>query len=163
MHEIAVLIGDRSRSAMLVALMGGQALTASELARAAGITKQTASAHLARLTRAGLLAAQPQGRHRYFRLAGRDIARLIEQLIGVADRSATAMPRTGPADPAMRRARVCYDHLAGEFGVMVHDSLLRRRLLRAGTDGLEPTSEGAEFFSRLGIDVAPLAAGRRPL
>jgi DNA-binding transcriptional ArsR family regulator len=162
MHEIAALMGDRARSAMLMALMAGQALTATELARAAGVTKQTASAHLARLRRARLIDVEVQGRHHYYRLAGRDIARLLEQLIGVAGRSGTAV-RTGPADPAMRRARVCYDHLAGEFGVMVHDSLIGRRLLRVTEDGLDVTGEGAMVLGRIGIDVAALAGGRRPV
>ena len=163
MHEIAALIGERARSEMLVALMAGQALTATELARVAGVTKQTASAHLARLRRARLIDVEAQGRHRYYRLQGRDVARLLEQLIGVGGRAGAVPLRTGPADPAMRRARVCYDHLAGELGVMVHDGLIRKRMLRASETGLDVSAEGVALFRRIGIDVAGLSDARRPL
>lgn len=160
---IGAVIGEPARARMLMALMGGQALTATELARVAGVTKQTASAHLARLESAALLDVEAHGRHRYFRLADRDVARLIEQLVGVAERTVPAVVRTGPADPGMRRARVCYDHLAGEFGVRVYDSLVKRRYLRPADDGLELTEEGRACIRRFGIDVAALEAERRPL
>jgi DNA-binding transcriptional ArsR family regulator len=163
MHEIAALIAEPARARILTALMGGQALTATELAAEAGVTKQTASAHLSRLLAARLLAVEAQGRHRYYRLAGRDVAQMIESLMGFAGRLSGSRVMTGPADPAMRKARVCYDHLAGELGVLLYDSMLKRRMLRAADDGLDLTEAGREAFEASGIDVAALSEGRRPL
>jgi DNA-binding transcriptional ArsR family regulator len=160
---IAALIGDHARAEVLTALMGGQALTATELAQVAGVTKQTMSSHLAKLVDAGLIAAQSQGRHRYFRLADRDVATLLESLMGVAYRTGALRVRTSPREPALRKARVCYDHLAGDLGVLVYDSLEQRRLLRADGDGVALTARGARFCSEIGVDVAALAQQRRPL
>ena len=113
--RIASLIGDPARANILTALMGGSALTASELAAEAGVTKQTASAHLAKLTEARFIAAERQGRHRYFRLADHQIADVLETLMGIAAKRKPARVRPGPKDPALRKARVCYDHLAGDL------------------------------------------------
>src|SRR6476661_7380324 len=131
---IAALIGDHARAEVLTALMADRALTATELAAVAGVTKQTISAHLAKLLDAGLLAVERQGRHRYFRLADRDVARLLESLMNVAFRAGAVRLRASPREPALRRARVCYDHLAGELAVAAYESLLGRRLL-APSDG----------------------------
>jgi DNA-binding transcriptional ArsR family regulator len=161
--RIAGLIGDAARAEMLSALMGGQALTATELAGVAGITKQTASAHLAKLVDASLLALESQGRHRYYRLADDDVAHLLESLMGVAYRAGAVRLKSSPREPALRRARVCYDHLAGEQGVRVLDSLLERRLVGNGDDGLALTPPGERFFRDFGIDVDGLARQRRPL
>src|SRR6478736_6485491 len=117
---IAALIGDHARAEILTALMGEQALTATELADVAGVTKQTVSTHLAKLVEGRLLTVQSQGRHRYFRLADRDVAQLLESLMGVAFRSGALRARSSPREPALRQARVCYDHLAGELGVAIH-------------------------------------------
>ena len=160
---IAALIGDHARAEILTALMTGQALTATELAQVAGVTKQTVSAHLSKLLEAKLLAMESQGRHRYFRLADRDVAQLLESLMGVAYRTGAVRLRSSPREPALRRARVCYDHLAGELGVLVFDSLERRRFLRKGSEGLELTGPGHEFCAHIGIDVPALAKQRRPL
>ena len=113
--RIAALIGDHARADVLTALVGGQALTATELAQVAGVTKQTISAHLAKLVDARLLAVESQGRHRYFRLADRDVGELLENLMGVAYRTGAVRLRASPREPALRFARVCYDHLAGEL------------------------------------------------
>lgn len=175
--RIAALIGDTARAEMLTALMGGQALTATELAGVAGITRPTASAHLARLVEGRLLRLQAQGRHRYYQLADDDVARLLEGLMGVAWRAGALRLRSSPREPALRSARVCYDHLAGEQGVQLMESLLRRRLLRVpptGAGGPAPTRgdhepalaltpAGAVFFRNWGIEVDALARGRRPL
>jgi DNA-binding transcriptional ArsR family regulator len=130
--RIAALVGDHARAEILTALMGGEALTATELAGVAGVTKQTVSTHLAKLVDARLLAMESQGRHRYFRLADRDVADLLESLMGVAYRAGAVRVRSSPREPALRKARVCYDHLAGDLGVLVFDSLDRRRWLRSG-------------------------------
>jgi DNA-binding transcriptional ArsR family regulator len=157
--RIAALIGDHTRAEVLTALLAGRALTASELAELAGVTKATISAHLAKLLGAGLLAVERQGRHRYFRLAEPDVARLLESLLGVAFRTGAVRLRASPREPALRKARVCYDHLAGELGVFAFEALLRRGLLEANGDRL--TAAGRTWFSGLGIDLERAAAERR--
>ena len=120
---VAALVGDPARANMLTALMTGRALTASELAHQAGITPQTASSHLAKLETGGLIEQEKQGRHRYYRLSDPDVAGVLEGLAGLAARAGHMRVRTGPKDPALRRARICYDHLAGDLGVQMLDSL----------------------------------------
>jgi DNA-binding transcriptional ArsR family regulator len=160
--RISALIGEQARAEMLTALMGGQALTATELTQVAGVTKQTVSAHLAKLLDARLLAVESQGRNRYFRLADRDVAQLLESLMGVAYRAGAVRLRSSPREPALRKARVCYDHLAGELGVLVFEGLEERRLLRlSGEGGVTP--RGREFLAELGLDTDALARERRPL
>jgi DNA-binding transcriptional ArsR family regulator len=161
---VAALVGEPARAEMLTALMRGeQALTATELAGIAGVTKQTASAHLARLLEAGLVALERQGRHRYFRLADRDVAQLLESLMGVAFRTGAVRLRSSPREPALRRARVCYDHLAGDLGVQVLDSLAAQRLLRKRGGELELTPAGRRWCAEIGVDLESLARQRRPL
>ena len=156
--EIAALLGEPARAAMLAALMDGRALTATELATASGITPQTASAHLARLTGAGLLAAEKQGRHRYHRLASRDVARMIEGIMQVA--SGLARPvAVGPRDAALRAARTCYDHLAGRLGVGLADALVAGGQVELERDGGLVTEKGVALLRGIGID--PAGIGRR--
>ncbi|MEM7211868.1 MAG: winged helix-turn-helix domain-containing protein, partial [Pseudomonadota bacterium] len=121
--RVAALIGDPARSNMLSALMGGKALTATELAAEAGVTAATASGHLGKLCEGRLLEATKQGRHRYYRLSGSEVADTLEALMGLAQHTGATRVRTGPRDPELRRARICYDHLAGEMGVALMDSL----------------------------------------
>ena len=161
--RIAALIGDSARAEVLTALMADRALTATELADVAGVTKQTISAHLAKLLDAGLVAVESQGRHRYYRLADRDVAQLLESLMNVAFRAGAVRLRASPREPALRRARVCYDHLAGEVGVQLHEALLRQGYLHAADDGLAVTPAGAEWFAHQGIDTAVVARQRRML
>lgn len=159
---IAALIGDPGRANMLTALMDGRALTASELGGAAGVTLQTASGHLARLVEAGLLAVRKQGRHRYFRLSGPDVAEALEALMSLAQRTGALRVRTGPRDAALREARICYDHLAGERGVSLLEALRRQELV-AGEQDAMLTERGRVFFSGLGVDLERLRKGRRPI
>lgn len=158
---IAALAGDPGRANMLVALVDGRALTASELAAEAGITAQTASAHLAKLEAGGLIAGLRQGRHRYFRLADGDVAHMLETMMGVAVRAGHKRTRQGPADNALRHARVCYDHLAGEMGVALFDALMRRGVLAQKAEAVRLTADGAQMLRKFGID--PQAPSRRPL
>jgi DNA-binding transcriptional ArsR family regulator len=160
---VAALIGDHARAEILTALAAGEALTATELAQVAGVTKQTASSHLAKLVDAQMVAVRSQGRHRYFTLADRDVAHLLESLMGVAYRAGAVRARSSPREPALRKARVCYDHLAGELGVLAFDSLEQRRLLRARRGAVELTASGKRFCEEMGIDIEALARGRRPL
>src|SRR6204780_991389 len=145
---VAALVGDPARSNMLMALMTGRALTASELAHQAGITPQTASSHLAKLEGGGLIEQEKQGRHRYYRLTDPDIAAVVEGLEGIAARAGHMRVRTGPKDPALRRARICYDHLAGDLGVRMLDSMKKQRLLRQSKAAIELTAEGERFLAR---------------
>ena len=151
--RIAALIGDPARANMLGALMQGRALTATELAQEAGITPQTASSHLSRLAEGGLIRQRRQGRHRYAELASADVAGVLEALMGLAAKSGHLRRRPGPRDPELRRARVCYDHLAGEMGTRMFESMLARGLLiRSGT-GIALTDAGRAFVA----DFAPEA------
>jgi DNA-binding transcriptional ArsR family regulator len=162
--QTASLVGDPARANMLVALMDGRALTAGELARAAGVTAQTASGHLARLTGAGLLALERQGRHHYHRLASAEIARMLESIMSVAAATAGAVRRpvvVGPRDAALRAARTCYDHLAGRLGVALADALTGRGHVELAADGGAVTEAGASFLHGLGIDLDGAARGRR--
>jgi DNA-binding transcriptional ArsR family regulator len=161
---VAALVGDPARANMLTALMTGRALTASELAHEAGVTPQTASSHLSKLETGGLVEQEKQGRHRYYRLADPDVAGVLEGLEGLAARAGHLRVRTGPKDPALRRARVCYDHLAGDLGVQMLDSMKKQRLLRQRKDDIELTAEGERFLARtLQISAESLAHPRRPL
>jgi DNA-binding transcriptional ArsR family regulator len=160
---IAALIGDRARSEILTALLGGQALTATELTQVADVTKQTASAHLARLVDAKLVAVESQGRHRYFRLADDDVAQLLESLLGVAYRTGAVRLKSSPRDPDLRKARVCYDHLAGDLGVYAFDAFRKRHWIDHGEDGLTLSRSGERFCRDMGIDVDSAPASRRPL
>jgi DNA-binding transcriptional ArsR family regulator len=161
--RIAALIGDPARANILAALIDGRALTASELAAEAGVTRQTASSHLARLSEGGLLACEAQGRHRYFRLANEDVSQALESLMALSHASGPSRTRTGPRDPALRHARACYNHLAGELGVATYNGLVKRRWLTLADDGLALTPSGERAFAAFGIEIAALAAQRRPL
>ena len=149
---VASLVGDPARANMLTALMTGRALTASELAQQAGITPQTASSHLAKLEAGGLIEQEKQGRHRYYRLTDPDVAGVLEGLAGLAARAGHMRVRTGPKDPALRRARICYDHLAGDLGVQMLDSLRKQRLVRQSKQAIELTGEGKRFMAEGAAD-----------
>jgi DNA-binding transcriptional ArsR family regulator len=161
--RIASLIGDPARANMLAALSDGRALTASELAAEAGVTKQTASSHLARLSEGGLLAFEAQGRHRYFRLAGEDVGHALEALMGLAAVRGRPRTRTSPSDPALRRARVCYGHLAGELGVHLFSRFGARRWLSMDEGDIDLTPSGRRTLTEFGIDIEGLSSLRRPL
>ncbi|OAS22270.1 ArsR/SmtB family transcription factor [Methylobacterium platani] len=162
--RIAALVGDPARAGMLAALMDGRVLTAAELARAASVTPQTASGHLAQLTQAGLLAVARQGRHRYHRLASPAVARMLEGVMAVAA-GPPAPPRAPairlPRDAALREARTCYDHLAGRLAVAMAESLVARGAVELGEDGGAVTPAGEAVLAGLGIDLAAAASGRR--
>lgn len=159
--EIAALAGDPARARMLHALLDGRALTAAELARVAGVTPQTASGHLARLSAAGLIHVAKQGRHRYHRLASPAIARMMESIMQVA--AGLEKPRiiVGPRDQALRAARTCYDHLAGRLAVALADALVAAGHIELSDDAGLVTDRGSALFQRLGIAVEPDAATPR--
>jgi DNA-binding transcriptional ArsR family regulator len=161
MAAIAALIGDPARARMLESLMSGAALTATELALEANIAPSTASSHLTKFVERQILRVHQQGRHRYYRLDGEEIAEMLESLMGVAA-SRAPRRRTGPADPAMRIARVCYDHLAGERGVWLFEQLRERGVVE-GRDSCTITRDGETFLTRFGIDVETMTKSRRAL
>jgi DNA-binding transcriptional ArsR family regulator len=155
---IAALIGDPARAVILVTLMDGRALTAGELAKAAGVTPSTASGHLSRMLEAGLLALERQGRHRYYRIANASVAGLVETMMSLSGELNDAASRskkvsTGPRDRALRRARLCYDHLAGEVAVSIADRMIARGQLDWGQDGGIVTEQGMELLAALGVDL----------
>jgi DNA-binding transcriptional ArsR family regulator len=160
---VGALIGVPARANMMAALMDGRAQTASELAFVAGVTPQTASSHLAKLTDAGLLAVEKQGRHRYYRFASPAVAEAIEPLTHLApnsrvpERRHAQLRRVGD----LRLARMCYDHLAGRLGVALTDSLLKRRFLRRVEGDFTVGPKGRAFLEELGIDVTAAAGQRR--
>ena len=161
--QIGSLIGDPARANMLTALMSGKALTATELAGTAGITLQTASSHLSKLEAGFLISQRKQGRHRYFTLADDEVGLLLESLMGFAADRGFTRHRTGPKDPALRKARVCYNHLAGDYGVRLLDSLVAEVVIAGSGDALALTEPGQEKMAALGIDLSALTRSRRPV
>lgn len=161
--RIAAAIGDPVRAEMLAALMAGRALTATELATHTGITKQTGSTHLRRLLDAHLVAMHAQGRHRYFSIANEDVAQLLERMTGLAADAAHVRLRTGPREPALRKARVCYDHLAGVLAVSMYERLMREQWLTFEAQTLTLTPDGERALSGLGIDIDSVRSQKRAL
>jgi DNA-binding transcriptional ArsR family regulator len=161
---IAAMVGDPARANMLTALVNGEALTATELALEANVTKQTASSHLGKLVDGGLVAVEAQGRHRYYRLADADVAGLLETLMGVAARAKALRTRPGPKEPALRHARLCYDHLAGEMGVALFDAFKKHKWILPGPEKtFALTRLGRVKVSTFVHDIAELESGARPL
>ncbi|MEX8624145.1 ArsR/SmtB family transcription factor [Salmonella enterica] len=157
MAMVASAISDPSRVSILCALMDGRAWTATELSAVAGIAASTASGHLSQLLRNGLVICLKQGRHRYYSLAGRHIAGLLENLMGVSMHIHTA---SAPSTPVyLRYARTCYDHLAGELAVNIYEFMLREKWLEADGTGLMPA--GKDHFDKLGV-VLNLRPRRKP-
>lgn len=161
--RIAALVGEPARTAMLLALMDGRALTANELARAGGVGAATASRHLAQLVDGGLLAVQAQGRHRYHRLASTEVARALEALMQVPAPPPRRRLATGPQDEALRLARTCYDHLAGRLAVGIAGHLLAERAIAFDGDAARPLVRLAPLLDGLGLAGALDAPARRVL
>ena len=159
--EVAALVGDPTRANILCALLDGRALTAGELAYSAGVSPQTTSGHLAKLTEGKLIGLVKQGRHHYYRLAGPHVGRMLETIMDVA---ITGPPRYRPRssrEEQLRRARTCYDHLAGRLGVGLTEQLCTRGHLVLADEGGEVTGSGAAFLAEIGVDLARVRAGRR--
>jgi DNA-binding transcriptional ArsR family regulator len=160
--RLAAPLADPARARMAMLLMDGRARTVTELGAATGLTKASASEHAARLIDAGLLAADRQGRHKYLRLAGPEVAHLIETMMALVHRGGDQ--RFGPRDPALREARLCYNHLAGALGVQLYRSVSARGFLAHTAGGLTLTPPGLAFCRDLGLAEADLAPkGRAPL
>jgi DNA-binding transcriptional ArsR family regulator len=159
--EVAALVGNPARANILIALMDGRALTATELAYVAGVSPQTASEHLARLTQARLLSLTKQGRHSYFRLGSANVARMIESIMVVgADAPQRYRPRWN-GEEELRTARTCYDHIAGRLGVALTDALTRGGHVVLSDDGGVVTPAGEKLLGGFGVVVEEMRQGRR--
>jgi DNA-binding transcriptional ArsR family regulator len=158
---VGALIGDRARAAMLNALMSGEPISAGELARLGGVSPSGATAHLRRLREGGLVVDEPAGRQRVFRLASPELAEALEALALVAPPVPVRGLRHARAAGAMKRARTCYDHLAGELGVAVTNALVEREILARDDGGFTVTRAGAEWLGELGLDLESLRRARR--
>lgn len=160
---VSSLVADPARASILTLLIGGEALTANELATEAGVAAPTASGHLSRLLDGGLVAVEKQGRHRYYRLAGAEVAEALESLMTLARATESRRVRPGPRDPALRKARVCYDHLAGEVGVELFRGLADRGTITLTGGDIGVTGDGEARLTNFGIDVESLRHAKRPL
>jgi DNA-binding transcriptional ArsR family regulator len=154
--RVAALVADPSRARMLAFLLSGEYASAGELARTASVGAATASAHLVKLVDAGLLACEPRGRHRYFRIADADVAHALEALAMVAERSSHDRAWSAPARLRLREARCCYGHLAGRYGVALLEHLLGQGWLVDAVDGYALTERGSHGLDQLGFDAAAI-------
>jgi len=159
--EVAALVGDPARANMLCALLGGRALTATELAYAAGVSPQTTSGHLGKLFSARLVVLMKQGRHRYYRLAGPHVAQMLESIMSVALSGPPRFQPKSKLDDELRRARTCYDHIAGRLGVGLAERLCAREFVVLGDEAGEVTPSGMAFLDKLGVDLKAARAKRR--
>src|SRR5262252_9296278 len=154
--EVAALVGDTARATMLAALMGGQSLTGGELAFLAGVSRSTASEHLAKLVGARLAAVTKKRRFHYYRIASPLVAKMLESMKAVA--AIEVPPRYHPRsarDEALRYARTCYDHIAGRLGVAIADALAANGAIVLSPEGVEVTAAGARLLAEFGVDLAP--------
>lgn len=183
--DIAVpagLLGDPARARLLLALVDGRALPASMLAAEAGVAASTASEHLGKLREAGMITVEAHGRHRYYRIGGPRVVAAVEALAQIAPRTPVRSLRQGTRAHALRRSRLCYDHLAGRLGVALMGSLIGSGALEGGDGTFRPaqvdadrlsapghdldyrlTEDGSRLFGEFGVDVATLQGRRRPL
>lgn len=152
--EVAALVGDPARATVMSALLDGRPLSATELAAAARITPQTASAHLAKLTEAGLLLVVRAGRHRFFRIASPAVAHMIDGIVAVALQKRPKYRPLSREARALSAARICYDHLAGRLSVDLTDSFVARQyLVFEGNEAAEITTAGVRSFKGFGVDL----------
>jgi DNA-binding transcriptional ArsR family regulator len=159
--EVGALLGEPARTRILTALLSGCALTAKELAYFAGVAAPTASSHLSRLVAGQLLVMEKQGRCHYYRLRSTDVARAIEGLMTVAPAPVNDWPPNHRVEPALREARLCYDHLAGRLGVSLCDLMLGRDYVVLADGGGELTGAGEGFLTGLGIDLRQVRGAKR--
>ena len=163
MAEVAALVGDPGRAAMLAMMMDGRAHTAGELAAAAGVTAATASGHLAKLRVGYLVDVATQGRHCYYRLASREVARMLEGIMIVTAEPAPRARATPRVPDELREARTCYDHLAGRLGVAIADTLVRAGAVRLVDGSGDVTAHGHALLATLDIDLDAMGGSSRRL
>jgi len=159
--DLAAVIGEPVRLMMLWSLMDGRARPAGELAFHANVSAQSASTHLAKLLRAGMLTVEPQGKRRYYRLSGPDVAHTVEAMIALANPMKLSSRIPPGQSPALKFARTCYDHMAGTLAVEIYREMQKRRLLISSERNLALTDDGKQWLNRLGIDTDTLRQNRR--
>lgn len=159
--EIASMVSESSRAAILTVLMDGRFHTASELASMAGIKPQTASFHLAKMLEAGVVQQEKQGRHRYYGIQNEEVAKVMESFLLIAPPVKVKSLKQSSLDKAMRYARTCYDHLAGNVGVKLTESLLDAHLIKESEENFLLTDTGEQFFLQFGIDLDEMRSKRR--
>ena len=160
---ISALLAEPAREKMLIALLGGKALTATEMSLEAGVTAATTSSHLAKLQEGGLISLEKQGRHRYFSLRDSDVADVLEKLLNLSTKIEHSRVITGPKDPDLKAARVCYDHLAGKHSVALLEGLRAQSLIQEVDKEITLTDVGTTWFQQRGADIVTLSKKRRPL
>ncbi len=158
----ARVLADTTRAGVVEALLDGRAMTAGELARAAGVSAPTASTHLRRMVDAGLVTVHAQGRHRYYRLVDERVGRAYEALAALAPARPVRSLRQSRVTTQLRLARTCYDHLAGTVAVRLESSLTYSGVLVDGPDGYELGEQGLQGLTHFGLDVPALQGARRP-
>jgi DNA-binding transcriptional ArsR family regulator len=162
--SLGYLLADPGRSAILLALLEGRALPAGELARAASISAQSASAHLAKLSQGGLISMRRDGRCRYYKLASPQVANALEALGAISTSRPTAEYITSRADQSLLMARSCYDHLAGRVGVALTEAMQKQRVIIAeGDRDYRVTARGEDWLGELGLEVEALRRSKRHL
>jgi DNA-binding transcriptional ArsR family regulator len=159
--EVASLIAEPTRATILMGLLDGRTLPASELARMSQITPQTASAHLSKMVEAGLLVMESHGRHRYYRIANEHVAHALEALMVISPVKKVRSLRESDQTKALCYARTCYDHLAGKVGVALTEAIVRLGFIEPSGLDYGITPKGTEFFTTFGINIENLRKGRR--
>ena len=156
--RIAEALADPAREAIVCAVAGGKALPAGELAAAAGVSPQSATAHLQKLVDAKILAVWPQGRFRYYQIVDDDVALLVESLVNFAAKAALNEKRSARLPPGLRQSRTCYRHLAGQLGVLLARALISRDYVRIkGPNGFV-TKQGLAWCRSEQIGFEPKSA-----
>ena len=163
MSSIGALIGAPARASMVTALFDGRARTASELARVSGVSSSTASEHLEKLRAGRLVVCERFGRFRYYRLAGSDVAELLEPLVHLVGKRPVPFRRASRAAAELQNARMCYDHLAGRLGVMLTEAMLGRGQMVAEDRDFALTADGEVFCAAIGIPLEAVRSQRRTL
>jgi DNA-binding transcriptional ArsR family regulator len=162
LSSVAELIGEPARTTMLVSLLDGNSLPAGELARLAGISAQSASAHLSKLVDGGLLAPQINGRHRYYKITGPEVVHALEALGAIATLPRPTTALRSREDIDISYARSCYDHLAGHVAVELTKALHNFKVIRtSGSQAYKLGPKGPTWFANLDVDVRALARSRR--
>lgn len=156
--EIGKLMGDPARANMLTLLLDGREHPASELGAAARVAKSTASWHLSKLIQGGFVISERSGRNRFVRLNSPEVAHMIETALGIA---AAQARRRSRVDEGLKRARTCYDHLAGQLGVAITDALVHARCLNLHEDGGQLTPKGQSQLSKFGLDLLAVQRAKR--
>ncbi|WP_044639825.1 ArsR/SmtB family transcription factor [Risungbinella massiliensis] len=158
---VATLVSDTSRAAMLTILMDGRFHPASELAYMAGVKPQTASFHLTKMVQADIVTVEKQGRHRYYGIRNSEVAQVMEQLLAIAPPMEIRSLKQSSEDKAVRFARTCYDHLAGNVGVQLTNSLLQMGVIYEEEKDFLVSEKGKDFFGDFQINISQIKKKRR--